>query len=145
MSVNTFHEIGAALDGHLRSLPGIPVDGARVLIHWENTQFEKPDGKPWLQTKFMPAGSEGRSLGGNPITRAQGIYHINVFVPSGSGPKAADHLADSIMRHFKSGIRPSHQSTTVTLRTPSRGSGITETDWYQIPVMVRWYSHTTEL
>ena len=145
MATNIYHEIRAALDNHLKTFPDIPQYGARQMIHWENTTFEKVIGQSWLQTHLLPGTPTGRSLGGNPNTTCVGVYHINVFVPSGGGPKVSDRLADGLLRHFRSGLRPAYQQTTVTLRTPSRGSGPTNTDWVQIPIIVNWRSFTTEI
>jgi len=147
MSVNMYSEIRAALDAHLEAWGDVPKVGGHLMVNWEGTQFDKPPPKSsaWLKTQLLHADADGRTLGGTPTTRLNGVYHLNVFAPSGTGPGAADQLSDSLMRRFKSGVRLTSGTTTVTLRTPFRAPGRSETDWYQVPVMVRWYSHTEEL
>ena len=147
MPVNMYSEIRDALDAYLEAWDDVPKLGGQLLVDWENETFEKPSSftDPWISPRLLHAPADGRTLGGDPRTRLNGVYHVNIFAPAGRGTKAADRLADSLMRRFKSGVRPTSGSTTVTLRTPFRAPGRTETDWYQVPVEVRWFSKTEEL
>ena len=147
MATSVYHEIRAALDAYLEAWDDVPKIGGALQVNWENTQFSKPQPNttPWISTALLIADADGRTLGGTPYTRLDGIYHLNIFAPAGRGTMVADQLADSLMIRFKSGTSLSKNTTAVTLRTPFRAPGRTETDWYQIPVQVRWYHHTQEL
>jgi hypothetical protein len=135
-------DIRAALEAHLATVPGIPSSTTR----WarQNVGFEAEPKENWLRVVLAPgfrdrltAPAEGA------LVQSSGLLLVDLFLPIGAGPDAADTLGDAVVTRFP----PGQQFTVVggrslrITRSIAR-TGVRETDWYHVPVEVGWEIET---
>ena len=128
-------EIRAALEVHLNSLSGVPQ------IAWENTTFVPTTGTPWLSLRYTPLRRFPAVRGINPQQRYEGLFSMELKYPEGSGPSAADDMADSILEHFEATSTISGSGFNITVETSDRGQGTDDSPWYSVPITINWYTY----
>lgn len=86
----------------------------------------------WLQVGHLPGKPSRRSIGVNGMNSYPGVYQVMVNCPSGSGPGAANTLADAVANYFPIG------SVYGGVRVVSVGCSpaIPSPGWYSIPVSI---------
>lgn len=136
MSATT--EIRRALEAQIANVSGIPSAGNRA---WENVRFEPTPGTAWVRMRLITQESRPAVRGANPSLLYQGLFLVDVFVPEGNGPNAADVLADAIRDEFTVDDAYTVGSTTVRFRWSERAEGISDSPWYQVPVTISWYTY----
>lgn len=96
---------------------------------------------PHIRTSFIPSEAPTtKRLGPGDKEQLDGIFQLDVFYPAGGGSGPALRKADEVMGHFKRGQRLEGQGLLVWLREVKRRRGVTESDWYHIPILVTWQS-----
>lgn len=123
----------ALLDTHLLALAGIDP----LCIAWPNRTFTKPTGKIWYSIAFLPSDVES-AMGPGASTHEKGTYQVAVFAPANASQGMVPLIqeVDRISSHFD---RVTLGSTVrLQCSVPVPGPMLTETDWVQIPVSIRF-------
>jgi hypothetical protein len=129
----SYAAIRNALEIQLNTLSGAPV------IVWENDDYTRTVGTPYIQAGFHPVITEPSALGSSALTYYSGNLLVNLYYPLNQGPQAADAIADQIVGSlFKWG-------TTLTggiiILESGRVEPLISAEWYMIPVTVQWYCY----
>jgi hypothetical protein len=138
--VTAYTDIRAALEQQIASVTGIPSAANRS---WENVRFKPTTGTSWVRMTLQPGESRPAIRGANPVLEYIGLFLVDVFVPEGTGPNAADVLADNIRNQFAPGTDITENATTVRIRHSERADGQLDGPWYMVPVSISWYSFRT--
>ena len=117
----------------------------RTLIAFENVNFEAVDGVGWVRGTFAPIVSTRETAGDTGYSRIDGLFNIGVFWPIGKGSGEPRRLADTIIRHFKSGTILSEGEARITVAASWRGPALKEDEWYHLPITVEWFTHHNEI
>ncbi len=131
--------IRAALETHLAALtPAWPT-------RWDNVAFKEPtDGTPWQSASVLFADTRPLGMSAESGERWQGILHITVFTPAGTGVQAAEaraalirgDLAGGVRGHFWRGLTLTSGAASVTILQPYERAPIFEPKWYGLPLLV---------
>lgn len=132
-------DVRSALRQQLKTLSGLPS------VEWEDRPFEPVVGTSYFREKLIPGNSGLKSIGPNGRIQHDGVWLLDVFVPSGKGSKEADDYAEAIMLAFAPGRELVYNGQLVRIRQAYRSSGRPEADWYQVPVTVVWWADTVNL
>lgn len=127
------NEIQNALETRLSTLAGLPS------VAWPNQDFTPVSGTSWLRPTLLPAETVAATMDGDLQT---GIFQVDVFVPSGTGRSAGDTLVDAIGDHFAPMLELTSGATTVRIISFSTIAARSESDWYHIPLEIRYNSIT---
>ena len=138
--MTAYTDIRQALESRIASVTGIQASSQRA---WENVRFEPTTGTPWVRMTLLPGESRPAIRGANPILEYIGLFQVDVFQPEGSGPNAADVLADNIRNSFAPGTDITVGSTTTRIRWSERAAAELDTPWYRLSVTISWYSFRT--
>lgn len=130
---SVYDEIRSALEVKLNSISGMPS------IAWENVSFSPTTSQSYVKPRFFPTRREPAVRGLNPQMYYQGIFTIDCYVPEGTGPSAADTLADTIIDAFEATTDVSAGTTTVSIRYAERGQGELDGPYFMVPVTISWY------
>lgn len=131
-------DIRAALEGQIANVTGIPSSANRA---WENVEFTPDTGTSWVRMTLAPGEQRPAVRGPSPQILHEGIFLVDVFVPTGNGPNAAEALADAIRDQFTVDDVYTSNGANVRFRWSERGQGIVDEPWYLVPVTVSWYSY----
>lgn len=132
---SVYKDIRAALESNLSLVTDVPS------IAYENVNFNPTTGQNYLVVSFIPVTRRPAVRGLNPQQRYDGLLAVNCYVPEGSGPAAADTLANNVMEAFEATTKLTHNDTTVYLDYAERERGSVEGSWYLVPVTIGWYAY----
>lgn len=132
---NIYKDIRAALESQLSSITDVPS------IAYENVPFSPTTGTSYIEVKLLPTTRRPAVRGSNPQQRYDGVFLINCYVAEGSGPAAADTLANNVMDAFEATTTLTHNSKTTYLDYAERQQGIVDSPWYLVPVEIGWYAY----
>ncbi len=135
--MSLFSDIRAALEEQVSNISGAPSS-----LSWENVDFDATAGQSHLRLELVPISSEPAVRGYSPQELHRGRFSIGVFTPENEGPNAADVLADAVRDAFAPTTDLTKNSTTVRIRTASRGQGVLISPFYFVPVEVSWYTYS---
>lgn len=132
-----YNNIRAALESHLANTPDLPD------IAYENVSFEPTTGSSFLKVAFVPVSRRPAVRGLNPQQRYDGVFRVFCYTPEGTGPAAADDLANKVMDAFDATTDISFTSgdttTTVSIDYAERDNGFVDSPWYYTTVNIGWY------
>jgi hypothetical protein len=133
-----YDDIRAALEVKLSNIAGIPD------IAYENVSYSPTTGVPFVQPKFIPVSRRPTTRGLNPQQRYDGVLRVFCYTPEGSGPAAADDLADKVIDAFEattdiSFTNAASETISVSVDYAERDNGFTDTPWYYVAVNIGWY------
>ena len=117
-------------------------------VAWENDKFTVPDhtsGPGWIEAIFSPEKSSRKALGSGGTSRIDGVFHMVLNYPKQRGSGEAAEVADKLVQWFRSGTYLNANGITVTCVSAERRRNIKDQKWYRVPIMVHWYTHTTDL
>lgn len=119
---SVFLSIESALQTKLAAVPGAPS------IHWENGKTYVPilGTKYWRPTN-LPAASTLATT--NALQKHQGIYQVDVFVPTDTGLAALFADLDAIYTAFNTVNSLSNAAVTVDIYGVGRGRVVREEAW----------------
>ena len=138
--MTTNASIRSAIEARLRTwaqaqTPAIPVA-------WQNVSFAKPEGR-YLRANMLPAPGLSNYVEGGDHLRA-GLYQIDVCVPQGAGPGAADAIIAALEAQFESGLRLTAGSGQVLVTEPlSALPAQNEQTHYVVPCRFEYRLHAT--
>lgn len=129
-------EIQAALDGRLLTTAGLPS------LQTENTRINASSNLlAFARSTLLPAQSNVLSLGVGATRQMQGLYQVDIFVPSDSGTDTARLVADSVVDNFPIGLELVSGSTTVKIDIASVMASYSINKYYCIPVRIQWNTY----
>lgn len=120
----THRDIEAAIMGRINS------NWTVTNIHWPGTEFD-PKKTEYIQPRVLWASNNEASHGFN---RLNGVLHINVFVPIGTGSDQANQRVDSIRDLFPRGLKLGTGVNKIRFDVPMAVSPIEDEIWFQVPV-----------
>ena len=131
-----YADIRAALEGRIASVSGVPSAANRA---WENVKFSPTTGTAWVRMQLVPISRRPLDVTATGLQRHDGLFVVDVFVPSGKGPSAADTLADAICTAFEAGTVLTANSQTVQIEYAEIDrAAVSDPPWYQAMVSVKW-------
>jgi hypothetical protein len=157
--MNAHYEIATALEEHVLTWQDLPFDGDSEQVAWPNVDFTPPTENDvhWISIDHLPGTTNRRTGGDDGYSEIEGQMSLSVFGPVGVGTAGLTKLADSLVKHFKSGTQLlSPGGLRVTIRRAflsAAGSGIitrsgaqVQTDtFHRINVYIQWYTHHNEV
>lgn len=116
-------------------------DANTLTVAWENVTTEQPTGS-YVRAFLMPGRTTSQDLGG--LHRHYvGIFQVSIVCPVGTGPGAADALADSLSAAFTTTAPITVSGLEVWLAQPmSAAAGIQERDRWVIPCSAPYLAHS---
>ncbi len=129
--MGVFSNIQIAMDTTLASVTSVPV------IAPSNVEYIPTLGTPYVRSTLEPAGSAMATLDGT--VKNPGVYHIDIYTPTGYGRGAALTIADNIKAAFELERRIATNSDTIFILQVSLGKGERENAWDHIFVEVHYY------
>lgn len=133
-----YTEIRAALETKLTTVPGVPI------IAYENVDFDPTTGTPFVSVRMFPGSRRPAVRGLTPQQRYEGIFRIDVVYPKGTGPSAAETMADTILENFEATTDLALTGGCyVSIDYAERGQGTSDNPWYVIPLSITFYSYAT--
>ena len=110
-------------------------------VAWDNLAFDthnEGDSSKWVRLNVIPGESESLGLGSS-LMRVEGYVQASVFLTIDKGDKLALELADEIVAAFNS-VTETYSGNTVVFRTPSDQNVGREGSWWQVNVLIPFYS-----
>lgn len=106
----------------------------------ENKSYTPKVPTPWMRTTMLPAEPTYISSGRNRQLRYGGLVQLDSFIRANTG--SADTSVDKIVNLINN---PDNRYIVVDgyaiiLDYAYRNASTTNTDWYQTPIMIRWYA-----
>lgn len=125
-----------AINKQLKGIPNAPT------LAEENKTYKPTLRTKWMRSTLLPAEPTQVTIGIDRMLRYNGVCQVDVFVPADSG--STDTIVDTIVAHFNS--QPvrflDEAGETINIKLAWRGVGTSETDWYRIPVFIRYEMFT---
>lgn len=139
----TYTDVRAALETHLATYAAlVPL----IDVALENSGFTPVAGTPWLRPVLLPEKPQSAGPGSSAKNVQKGIFMIDVMQPTGGGTAAAQSRADALVSHFKRGTDLTAGSVTLTSEAAwpaqARVETLGTTDWFVMPVSVRFFAYT---
>jgi hypothetical protein len=134
----SFHSIQTQLEEHLAGVTNIPT------IQHENERFVPVTGEPWVRFTLLPAATTTESIGVIGKSRMRGLAQIDCIYPENTPVVAINKMADAIIASFPKGMILTDSVVSIHIDQSWREVGYraTQTQFYQIPVMIRWSAAT---
>jgi hypothetical protein len=133
-----YRDIRAALETKLKAVSGLPS------ISYENSSYDRKNGTSYVETSFLPTLRRPAVRGLSPQQRYQGVFRVVCYAPEGTGPGAADELADKVLNAFEattdaSYLNNSGENIIVSIDYAEREGGGLDTPFYYVPVNIGFY------
>ena len=133
-----YRDLRAALESKLASITDIPD------ISYENVSYDRVNGTEYVESSFLPTLRRPAVRGLNPQQRYQGVFRVVCYAPEGTGPGAADEIADKVMEAFEATTDISYTPSggdeiIVSIDYAEREGGGLDTPFYYVPVNIGFY------
>lgn len=128
-------DIRAALESHISNITDVPS------VAYENVSFSPTTGQSYIEVQYIPTTRRPTVRGLNPQQRYEGVLRLLCYAPEGSGPAAAETIAENVIEAFEATTKLTHNTTTVSLDYAERERGFLDSPWYFIPVSIGWYAY----
>tara|TARA_R110002124_G_scaffold237867_3_gene403145 strand:- start:157 stop:579 length:423 start_codon:yes stop_codon:yes gene_type:complete len=140
--MSIYNDIRAALESRLAATVGLPTG-----IAYENVSFEPQTGTSFLKVSFVPTSRRPAVRGPNPQQRYQGVFRVFCYAPEGSGPSAADNMANTVIDAFDattdiSFTNAANETVIVSVDYAERDNGFVDSPWYYTVVNIGWYIYS---
>lgn len=131
-----YSPIVKAINAQLKLVPNAPT------LAEENKGYKPVLRTKWMRSTLLPAEPTQVSIGQDRMLRYSGVCQVDVFVPAATG--SDDPIYDAIVAHFNAFERRflSQDGEMVNIKLSWRGVGTTETEWYKVPVFIRYEMFT---
>lgn len=131
-----FSPIITAINKQLALVPNAPT------LAKENKVFKPTLRVKWMRSTLLPAEPTQVTIGEDRMLRYNGVCQVDVFMPADTGSE--DALLDAIVSHFNHKDRRflNEAGEVVNIKLAWRGVGVSETDWYKVPVFIRYEMFT---
>lgn len=136
----SFEEVQAALDGVVKEyLTSVGLD---LPIVDENKRYVPSLSQDYIRTTLIPTQTTKESLGLGGYNRLNGLFQIDLFYAAGRTPiKDINRRADEMLNFITNKMVISEGNSNTRIEEVWRDVSITESDWFQLPVQVRWESY----
>ena len=128
-----FTDIQGALRVQLGSLSGLPD------VAYENDDYTPNATTLFLRPTTLPIPTIQACLGDAGLDLHEGIFQVDVFVPSNSGRTT---WPDTIADHFKRGTTLVQNTVRVTINSVSVLQGAKDDQFYIVPVEINYRAFT---
>lgn len=110
-----------------------------IPIAFENVPFVPPNQARYLRAFLLPGKTNnGRWLDASARTMV-GLYQVSVCVPEGSGPAAAESVADALVAQFTNQLlMPSSGIDVRVMGTPYTSPAMREPGLFVLPVSIAY-------
>lgn len=110
-------------------------------VMWPNKDDAPVAGAAHARVWFIPAGSDGESLGGTGLDRLTGIMQIDLMYPTDTGIGYSMAKADEVAAIFQRGASQVYGTTCVVFNGATISGPRNEDGWLRTVVSVSWYAH----
>lgn len=129
---------------HIRRALEIKLDNESIAdVAYENIAYSPTTGTSFLRPVFIPTIRRPSVMGTSPQQRYQGLFRVLCHAAEGTGPNAADSLANSVIDAFEATTDLSYNTGSETIKVSidyaDRSAGLLDTPWYIVPVNIGWY------
>jgi len=129
---------------HIRRALEIKLDNESIAdVAYENIAYSPTTGTSFLRPVFTPTIRRPSVMGTSPQQRYQGLFRVLCHAAEGTGPNAADSLANSVIDAFEATTDISYNTGSETIKVSidyaDRSAGLLDTPWYIVPVNIGWY------
>jgi hypothetical protein len=112
-----------------------------IPVAWQNVAFTPPAQARYLRAFLLPAATISRDLQG--AHRGYiGIFQINVIVPIGTGPGAAEAIADALALEFPAALRIGTAPVVLLISPAAVGAALQGDDTFTVPVSITYRADT---
>ena len=122
------------IDAELASITDVPV------ISYENVAYKPSLRTSYIRTTLLPAEPTQTTIGFDRTLRWNGLYQLDLFVPANVGAQSI--VADGIISHFHINRFLVDGTFKLTIVNAWRNAARVNTDWYQIPILLRYETFT---
>lgn len=121
-----------AINTVIKSIPGVPT------LAEENSSYKPELLTPWVRSTVLPAEPSQVFNGLNRTLRFSGLIQIDYFAPANTD--ADIEMIDNIVDYFnhKDNRFLTLDTQELTFLAAWRGVGVPDTDWFRVPVYVRY-------
>lgn len=136
------HAVHSALRAHLLEWPDRP-----TAIAWQGLVL--PQGGvsaqvSWARERYSPGPTTPETIGPTPTLRTEGVYLLELFVPTAQGTGVLEEWGDSLISHYAPRLTLRYDGVETQLLAASRlPMPQLEPGWLQLPFSIRWRSDTT--
>lgn len=132
----TFYaDIQNAFESELQSISGLPD------LTGENKRARPDLSEHWMRGTLLRREPDDGGIGKDSQEEYGGLYQVDVFIPSGEGTSSANEYADKILQHFRKGLVINNGGTNIIIQRAWSETSSREEKWYQLPVLIRWFSY----
>lgn len=130
------NKINDAVATTFRSIPGVPG------LQDENSNYKPELLTPWARMTNLPAEPSPVTIGYDRQLRFSGLIQLDYFAVSNSSANLSpvstivDWFNHKDNRFLNSG------GLAVTILAAWRGTGVPDTDWYRVPVYLRYEAYS---
>lgn len=141
--MSVYADVQSALEQKLATLTDLPmiVNENDIGYKTQNDAYNAQNQK-YIRTTLIPARTDTLCLGINGSNRFQGLFQIDIFVPSGNSIEETNYWVDEIIDLFKH-TTIINNGTTIRIDNCSRLPGNPTTNLHNVGVVVEWYSIAT--
>ncbi len=137
----SYREIHNMLDTQLGTIANLPtiVKANEKLSRTvdKNSSVAKAS---YIRTELVPAETETISMGLTGHDNFQGIFLIDIYIPSGDGVDNANWIADSIIAAYPKRTLITQNGITLRITNYTRGASVDSTNWFLVPMTIAWQS-----
>lgn len=110
-----------------------------TLIAMPNVPFTPQIGVPFLQVTILPNMADATGIEFGSDIDHEGLAQVSVFWPVGQGEVQPKQVAAQVVAHFARGTVIYRNGLGVRVEEqPTLAPALSETDWFQVPVSIRW-------
>lgn len=132
---NITREIRSLLETQLSSIENVPD------IAYQSVPYSPTTGNSYIEVNYLPTSRRPSVRGLNPQQRYEGIFAILCYAPEGSGPAAAETIAENVMTAFEATTSLTSNSITVSIDYSEAQQGYLDSPWFVVPVNIGWYAY----
>ena len=104
-----------------------------------NVTFTPQLGVPYLKVSVLPNMADATGIEFGSDINHVGLAQISVFWPVGQGEVQPKQVAAQVVAWFARGTVIQRNGLSVRVEEqPALKPGLSETDWYQVPIMISW-------
>lgn len=139
MSYRLIHNI---LDEHLNSIAGLPNHIKENEIGYLPSDDDTSSRRTkYCRSTILPIETQQLTVGTDGFDNFQGLYQVDLFFPYGDGSDGTDYMVDLIIANFEAGTHLKKENVVVQVENYFREPGFQGTNFYMVPVVIRWRSH----
>lgn len=125
------------INASLATVTNVPV------ITPENKTYKPTQRTPYIRPTILPSEPVQTTIGYDRTVRWTGLYQLDYFYPANTG--AESDIAARIVEHFHTNrFLNDGEGFQVTIVMSWRATANTLTDWYRIPIMLRYETFTQQ-